>query len=408
MHHEHLSDDEVLSTVTRLTGSERGTVARIVSLIREVEDRRIHLREAYSSIYDFCFRALKLSEGEASRRVHVARMSKRFPQVLEALASGAVNLTNLDLLRDVMTEENADILVEGATGRTKHEVEVLVACLDPKPDVPSNITRLRDTTSSNRPWQPPPKALSPGRSKIQMTGDDELCAMIARAQQLTRHENPSGDMAIIFKAALAKLLPILEKENVGEGAKPRASKPPKDPRDVSAAMRREVIARDGEQCSYVSPCGERCRARAWLEIDHRHARALGGVGTLENLRLLCAAHNHYEAERTFGRAHIEEKIAERRAAADRRAAERRAADRRGATGVARDPRIAQAIGASTTRPAQSDVHATLKSALVGLGFRAKEVERAILTLPNDSATTPIEGLLRIALATLTPSLRGRA
>lgn len=53
MRYEHLSDDEVLSTVTNLAGSERGTVVRVISLIAEVEERRLHLRDAYSSIYDF-------------------------------------------------------------------------------------------------------------------------------------------------------------------------------------------------------------------------------------------------------------------------------------------------------------------------------------------------------------------
>ena len=180
---------------------------------------------------------------------------------------------------------------------------------------------------------------------------------------------------------------MLEKEKLGKGVRPRTSKPPEDPGDVSAATRREVIARDGEQCAYVSPTGERCPARAWLEIDHRNARALGGEGTTENLRVLCAAHNKYEAEQTFGRAHVEKKIAGRRAAA-----------------TASDPRIVRSqdrsIEPSATSTVQA-VQATLKSALVGLGFRAKEVERVVATLSNESATRPVEELLREALAKLT-------
>ena len=452
MQYDQLSDDEVLSTVTSLSGNERGTVVAVISLIREVEDRRLERRDAYASIHDFCFRALKLSECEARRRIHVARMSKRCPQVLAALASGAVNLTNLDLLRDVMTEANADALLADATGRTKAEVEMLVATHDPKPDVPSKISRLPDPEPGDKDaHQPPPKPLSPGRHKIQMTGDDELCALIKRAQQLTRHTNPLGDMAVIFKAALAQLVPILEKEKRGIGVTARASAGPADPCDVSAATRREVIARDGEQCAYVSPSGERCPARDWLEIDHRDARALGGEGTAENLRVLCRAHNQYEAEQQFGRAHVEKKIAERRAAAElvrdpgvarlfdasvdlfgstdpgvaralaseapttadpevARALEAEQAVKIADPGVARalatepsttaDPGVARATTSSTESTAR-DVHATLKSALVGLGFRNKEVTRAMNELPAASWTRPIEDLVREALAKLT-------
>ncbi|MBX3230566.1 MAG: HNH endonuclease, partial [Labilithrix sp.] len=65
---------------------------------------------------------------------------------------------------------------------------------------------------------------------------------------------------------------------------------------------------------FVSPDGERCPAREWLEVDHRQPRALGGAGTLENVRILCRAHNRLAAERAFGVEHVARKIEEARAA----------------------------------------------------------------------------------------------
>jgi RuvA, C-terminal domain len=90
--------------------------------------------------------------------------------------------------------------------------------------------------------------------------------------------------------------------------KPPTTKPSKNPGHVSRAARREVFARDGEECSFVSDTGERCTEVAFLQIDHVHARARGGTGDPANLRVLCRAHNLYEAEKTFGREHVARRI----------------------------------------------------------------------------------------------------
>jgi len=79
-------------------------------------------------------------------------------------------------------------------------------------------------------------------------------------------------------------------------------------------VRREVFARDGEQCSFVSEAGVRCDARSFLEIDHVHPKALGGENSATNTRLLCATHNRLAAEQVFGRDYIHRKIRESRAA----------------------------------------------------------------------------------------------
>jgi hypothetical protein len=72
-------------------------------------------------------------------------------------------------------------------------------------------------------------------------------------------------------------------------------------RYVPAAVRRAVWARDGERCSYVDACGQRCREKSGLELHHDAAYALGGPPTESNLCLRCKAHNDLAAEHDFGR-----------------------------------------------------------------------------------------------------------
>ena len=70
-------------------------------------------------------------------------------------------------------------------------------------------------------------------------------------------------------------------------------------------MRRAVFDRDGARCSYRDDRGERCRETLGLEAHHRHAHALGGPPTLDNLELRCRAHNTLAAEQDFGRDYMD-------------------------------------------------------------------------------------------------------
>jgi 5-methylcytosine-specific restriction endonuclease McrA len=70
-------------------------------------------------------------------------------------------------------------------------------------------------------------------------------------------------------------------------------------------MRRVVFDRDGARCSYRDDRGARCRETIGLELHHRHAHALGGPATLDNLELRCRPHNTLAAERDFGRDYMD-------------------------------------------------------------------------------------------------------
>ena len=46
--------------------------------------------------------------------------------------------------------------------------------------------------------------------------------------------------------------------------------------------------------------GQRCGTTRKLEFDHHVEVALGGESTVENVRLLCKAHNLMKAEKNLG------------------------------------------------------------------------------------------------------------
>ena len=77
-------------------------------------------------------------------------------------------------------------------------------------------------------------------------------------------------------------------------------------RHIPAAVRRAVLERDGDRCTYMDAYGQRCRETRRLEFHHLQPFALGGPTTAENLSLRCPAHNALAAEQDFGREFIEE------------------------------------------------------------------------------------------------------
>jgi hypothetical protein len=125
------------------------------------------------------------------------------------------------------------------------------------------------------------------------------------------HANPKRDLAVVVDRALDLLLADLEKKKLGKAKRPRAPRT-SSKRRPSQSTRRESSARDRGHCSYVSPDGQQCTARAFIEFDHRKAWARGGASDTPNVRLLCRAHNRLVAEEEFGKEFIARKIHLRR------------------------------------------------------------------------------------------------
>jgi 5-methylcytosine-specific restriction endonuclease McrA len=305
--------------------------ARLIVHLIEVEERRLDLRAACTSMFDFCQRRLGMSEGAAFRRITAARLVKRFPALLGRIERGELHLSTLVLLRPQLTEQNVEELAAAVVGKTQRQVEELLARLAPKPDVPSAIVELGAPSNDARPTlfagsdashtpsaPSAPRAriepLSEARYKVQLTASAELKAKLERASDLMRHRNPNGDLAVVIDAAMDLLLAKLEKERLGKvkaprkPAKPRAASGTHRARAIPAGVRRAVFERDGEQCTFVDEAGDRCPQRGHLELDHVEARALGGTNAASNLRVRCRAHNRLAAEEVFGKAHVAERI----------------------------------------------------------------------------------------------------
>ena len=137
-----ISDDELLRRLSELLQKSRRVESELVAHIGEVDARRLYAREAAPSMFAYCTEVLNLSEHEAYLRIAVARASRTHPMLLEMLAEGLLHLSGIAKLAPCLTEANRETLLTRAAGKSKREVEELVAELAPKPDVPASIRKL--------------------------------------------------------------------------------------------------------------------------------------------------------------------------------------------------------------------------------------------------------------------------
>src|SRR5688572_25694749 len=94
-----LSDRDLLACIESLAGKEREATAELVAHLAALELRpSLYAAQGYGSLFDYCTRALRLSEDAACSRINAARVCRRFPAILDHLASGAMTLTSVRLL----------------------------------------------------------------------------------------------------------------------------------------------------------------------------------------------------------------------------------------------------------------------------------------------------------------------
>jgi hypothetical protein len=354
-----LSDQELLSRLASLAHQERETSAELLAHLVALEARpAAYAAQGFSSLFAYCTGALRLSEDAACARIEATRACRRYPAILDLLASGALTLTAVRLVGRHLTPENHQAVLARASGRTRREIESLVAELAPRPDVPSTVRKLPtnarpssvaplpdvriaaaaavsvapDPVGPTVPKAPNPVAplriavdrpvvleTAPERYRVQFTVGAKTHERLRRLQTLLRREIPSGDPALIFDQAIALLLEKVEKKKLASPSTPPI-RPGTDgrkagmPADIAAALRTPIVAsrrvpngvkravwrRDAGQCAFVTSAGQRCGERSFLEFHHRAAYALQGLATVENISLRCRRHNQYEAELIFG------------------------------------------------------------------------------------------------------------
>jgi hypothetical protein len=283
-------------------------------------------------MFAYCVDELHMSEAQAYLRIQAARLGRQFPLIVQLFAKGSLHLTAIKLLGPHLTADNHMQVLERASGKGKRKIELLVAELAPKPDVPSRMRKLPEPSTVRvtqvqtlaAPTRPAAQTLSasqasgatrpgdashaplsvkmpsvapavsaslatfaleaprarasstplrPGRYKLELTAGQALHDKLEQLKNLLRHQVPDGDLAIIVERAVDLLLDKTVKQRFAQTRAPREPRAivrsrKANSRYIPRAVIREVYERDAGQCTFVSPDGKRCCERGFLELHH--------------------------------------------------------------------------------------------------------------------------------------------
>jgi 5-methylcytosine-specific restriction endonuclease McrA len=353
-----LKDQDLRTRFEMAKADENKCLAKVIYYLAEIDRRKLYLEEAYSSLYSYCVEKYHYSEGAAYRRIQVARLSQKYPQILKVLSEGKVHLSALSAIAPMLTQENIKELLIKIQGKTKKGVEEIVGGHQPfKSPLKDKIRRLPlhhsqiqihtskaqknlSTLRSESPKKPKeplgsslvffgsqrkenfgllgrhhkPKPNLSRRVKIEFCAEEALANKITRAKEILKHKYPEGKLEDVMGEALELFLKMKDPIRQGERRRRRVvkkikvsvhrtpiQKTAKEPsRYIPAKVKHDVYRRDQAQCSFIGTEGKRCQERGALQIDHIQPFALGGPNTVGNLRLLCKNHNLWLGIQTFG------------------------------------------------------------------------------------------------------------
>lgn len=282
----HLSDAALIAMLAASCSERRRNTTRILAMLAQVEERRLHLAAAASSMWDYARRFLLMSHGTAYRFIAAARLCRQYPWLVERIEAGEVHLTTLAQLQSFITPENVHELVGETAGKRRTDVDLILGRR-------FGVHRAHGGLGNPFPW------------------DAELLKLAERAAELASHVVSPGDRLSLSKMAYRLLIGTLEKRTRAKADRPRTPRGPT--KSISRDATRTMFEAHGDQCAFVDArTGGRCPSRAFIQREHRLMRVHGGTDDAGNLRPMCGAHNRFLAEVALGRDYVSSRIRCRR------------------------------------------------------------------------------------------------
>jgi hypothetical protein len=146
-----LTDEELIRSIKVLVGEERRTVVAILRHLNEFDRRTLAARSSFPSLFEYCVKELRYAQGEAARRIHVARAAAKFPVLYGAIERGLISLTVASMLAPHLKWDNYRKVIRSSLGKSTREVEALVASLLPCASAPAERVRFLVVAAVKQP-----------------------------------------------------------------------------------------------------------------------------------------------------------------------------------------------------------------------------------------------------------------
>jgi len=201
---KELSNENLVLKTESLVKEERRITSEVLDCLREIEARMIYAELGFSSLYEFCVKRLKYSEGSAHRRISAMRVLKGLaePARLEAqikIESGSLSITNLSLVHGFLKAESLEkktyspeekqSLIGSIENQSKRDVEKRLAEIQPKA-IPKESKRV----------------ITPSLTEIKFVADETFLKNLDRVREISAHVVPSGAIAELLERVVNEYL----------------------------------------------------------------------------------------------------------------------------------------------------------------------------------------------------------
>jgi hypothetical protein len=274
--------------------------AALLKTVMMADRERVFVALGYGSLFEYCVKALGLSESVAYALISVGRKAREVPELGQKIEQGELSVSKAKKVAAVLTPENQSQWLALATSSSSREIERAVAQASPQASVRERAQYVAAECL-----------------KLQLGVSEDLMNRLRRVQDLesTRQKKTvslEGVFEVFVEEYLQKHDPVEKAERVSRrplrGAVTRLAlkeiQSENSSRElvrtsIPAGVRHAVQLRDQGRCTYVHPgSGERCTSRRFLHLHHKKSVNGNGAHSPENMTLLCSAH-HSDHHRNY-------------------------------------------------------------------------------------------------------------
>ncbi len=260
----YLTDKQLSNDIVNLASREREIIEEILWHLQEIDKRKLYSDFKCGSLYEYCVKVLKYSEGEASRRVRACRLLSEIPELSDEIKTGSLNLTKLNIAKSFFDENKISNL------ETKKEI----------------LTKLKNKSTRQSEqilWE-----LKNGEAprKVQVTILEETLEELNKLKVLKAHscknldsllQKMSKDILLVWDPSIVKKNKVILSSNK---------------RYIPRNLKAELWKKYQGKCSI-------CSSHFALQIDHIKPFSIGGETSIDNLRLLCRNCNQRQGIKFF-------------------------------------------------------------------------------------------------------------
>ncbi len=296
-----LSNETLNQNLKSLLKSERELLSEILLFISEVDRRKLYLKLAYPSLFEYLTKELGYSFGSAQRRIDAARLMQDVPDLNDKLESGVLNLAQVSVLQKSLREkarqtgvrisriEKQD-LIKAMEGKSFDQTQCLIAQsleIEVKTAAKTHVQRDEsvrlEVTLSKEQWEKLKQARELLSNSLPNGSWDQLLEYVPD-QVIKQKTKPKSKTVREQKSKPSQ-------EHQTDRQAENSSTPSSVRENISAPIKRAIFARD-QKCQHQDQKSKRKCGSKWnLQIDHVKPVWAGGTSESANLRLLCAAHN---------------------------------------------------------------------------------------------------------------------